>query len=103
MMEIDLLKNLNHPNIVKYHGFIKTADTLNIILEYCENGSLAFMCKRFGKFPENLAALYIAQVLEGLAFLHEQGTIHRDIKGANILTTKDGLAKLADCGNAKIS
>jgi len=100
MMEIDLLKNLNHPNIVKYHGFIKTADTLNIILEYCENGSLAFMCKRFGKFPENLAALYIAQVLEGLAFLHEQGTIHRDIKGANILTTKDGLAKLADFGVA---
>lgn len=33
MMEIDLLKNLQHPNIVKYHGFIKTSDTLNIILE----------------------------------------------------------------------
>jgi serine/threonine protein kinase len=33
MLEIDLLKNLNHPNIVKYHGFVKTQDTLNIILE----------------------------------------------------------------------
>lgn len=67
---------------------------------YCENGSLANMCKKFGKFPENLAAVYISQVLKGLAFLHDQGTIHRDIKGANILTTKEGNAKLADFGVA---
>lgn len=67
---------------------------------YCENGSLSNMCKKFGKFPEHLASVYITQVLEGLAFLHEQGTIHRDIKGANILTTKDGFAKLADFGVA---
>lgn len=100
MMEIDLLKNLNHPNIVKYHGFVKTHDTLSIILEYCENGSLSNICRRFGKFPEKLVAVYIYQVLQGLAYLHVQGTIHRDIKGANILTTKDGLAKLADFGVA---
>lgn len=100
MMEIDLLKNLNHPNIVKYHGFVKTQDTLNIILEYCENGSLHSICRKFGKFPENLVAVYMYQVLKGLAYLHEQGVIHRDIKGANILTTKDGNSKLADFGVA---
>ncbi|KAF7195760.1 Cytokinesis protein sepH [Pseudocercospora fuligena] len=100
MQEIDLLKNLHHPNIVKYHGFVKSADSLYIILEYCEQGSLHQICKNFGKFPENLVALYIAQVLQGLLFLHEQGVIHRDIKGANILTTKEGLVKLADFGVA---
>lgn len=100
MQEINLLKNLNHPNIVKYHGFVKSADSLYIILEYCEQGSLHQICKNFGKFPENLVALYIAQVLHGLVFLHEQGVIHRDIKGANILTTKEGLVKLADFGVA---
>ena len=58
------------------------------------------MCKNFGKFPENLVALYMSQVLQGLLYLHEQGVIHRDIKGANILTTRDGLVKLADFGVA---
>ena len=100
MQEIDLLKNLNHPNIVKYHGFVKSSENLYIILEYCENGSLHSICKNFGKFPENLVSLYTAQVLQGLLFLHEQGVIHRDIKGANILTTKEGLVKLADFGVA---
>lgn len=100
MLEIDLLKNLDHPNIVKYQGFVRTAETLNIILEYCENGSLHSIAKNFGRFPENLVALYMSQVLHGLLYLHEQGVIHRDIKGANILTTKQGLVKLADFGVA---
>ncbi|KAL1977998.1 hypothetical protein VTN31DRAFT_857 [Thermomyces dupontii] len=100
MLEIDLLKALDHPNIVKYHGFVKTPDTLNIILEYCENGSLHSIAKNFGRFPENLVALYMEQVLQGLLYLHDQGVIHRDIKGANILTTKEGLVKLADFGVA---
>ena len=67
---------------------------------YCENGSLHSICKNFAKFPENLVALYMTQVLNGLLYLHEQGVIHRDIKGANILTTKEGLVKLADFGVA---
>ncbi|KAJ5281472.1 Cytokinesis protein sepH [Penicillium angulare] len=100
MLEIDLLKNLDHANIVKYQGFVKSAETLNIILEYCENGSLHSIAKNFGRFPENLVGLYMSQVLHGLLYLHEQGVIHRDIKGANILTTKEGLVKLADFGVA---
>ncbi|KFY31039.1 hypothetical protein V493_01451 [Pseudogymnoascus sp. VKM F-4281 (FW-2241)] len=96
--EIDLLKNLNHDNIVKYLGFVKSPECLNIILEYCENGSLHSICKNFGKFPENLVGVYMAQILQGLLYLHDQGVIHRDIKGANILTTKDGKVKLADFG-----
>ncbi|KAF1967604.1 hypothetical protein BU23DRAFT_482978 [Bimuria novae-zelandiae CBS 107.79] len=100
MLEIDLLKSLTHPNIVKYKGSVKSAESLYIILEFCENGSLHSVCKKFGKFPEPLVGLFMSQVLQGLLYLHEQGVIHRDIKGANILTTKEGLVKLADFGVA---
>ncbi|KAF0408258.1 map kinase kinase kinase [Gigaspora margarita] len=100
MTEIELLKNLNHPNIVKYKDYVKSKEHLNIILEFCENGSLHNICRKFGKFPESLVAVYIRQVLEGLRYLHDQGVIHRDIKGANILATKEGLVKLADFGVA---
>ncbi|KAI1817338.1 hypothetical protein GGS20DRAFT_574838 [Poronia punctata] len=92
------LRMIEHDNIVKYIGFVKSTDCLNIILEYCENGSLHSICKSYGKFPENLVGVYMTQVLQGLQYLHDQGVIHRDIKGANILTTKDGKVKLADFG-----
>lgn len=71
------------------------------VYRFCENGSLHNICKKFGKFPEQLVAVYISQVLEGLVYLHDQGVIHRDIKGANILTNKDGCVKLADFGVAR--
>lgn len=100
MMEIDLLKTLQHHNIVKYIDHVATATHLNIILEYIENGSLAGLIQKYGKFPESLVMAYAVQILEGLSYLHEQGVIHRDIKSANILVGTDGSAKLADFGVA---
>ncbi|KAI3652518.1 hypothetical protein MP228_001943 [Amoeboaphelidium protococcarum] len=100
MLEIDLLKKLNHQNIVKYSGFIKTKDFLYIVLEFCENGSLQTTLKKFGQISEGLVAVYVYQVLEGLIYLHEEGVVHRDIKAANILSTKEGHVKLGDFGVA---
>jgi len=100
-MEIKLLQGLMHPNIVKYRDAIRSEKHLNIVLEYVENGSLASLLNKFkGAIPEPLIAHYIGQVLLGLNYLHNQGVIHRDIKGANILSTKEGLVKLADFGVA---
>ncbi|GAA6025978.1 hypothetical protein JCM8202_002188 [Rhodotorula sphaerocarpa] len=100
MSEIDLLKNLHHPNIVQYRGYHQTTSSLYIVFEYCENGSLAALVRKFGRIPESLVGLYVLQVLQGLQYLHEQGVIHRDIKGSNILATKEGSIKLADFGVA---
>lgn len=100
-MEIRLLQNLDHPNIVKYLDSIRSDEYLNIILEFVENGSLSSLLGKFqGAFPEQLCSHYITQVLKGLQYLHTQGVIHRDIKGANILSTKEGQVKLADFGVA---
>lgn len=67
--EIELLKQLSHQNIVRYVDSIRTHDFLYIVLELVENGSLAAAIKRFGNFDEQLTAVYVAQVLRGLAYL----------------------------------
>lgn len=98
MSEIDLLKNLNHINIVKYHGFIQKSHNLYIILEYCSHGSLKNFISRGNGLPEAKAKVYVKQTLNGLNYLHEQGVIHRDIKAANILLDSNNVVKLADFG-----
>lgn len=100
MMEIELMQKFRHESIVKYLECIHSHGHLCIVLEYVESGSLQTVCKKFGSFPEPLVARYITQVLRGLVYLHDQGVIHRDIKGANILATKKGFVKLADFGVA---
>ena len=99
--EIDLLHNLQHEQIVRYFEAIRTEGHLYLVLEYVENGSLATLIKNFGSVSEHLVCVYVRQVLVGLEWLHEQGVCHRDIKGANLLITKDGKVKLADFGVAR--
>ena len=112
-------QSLRHSNIVRYidHVVNKSTNQLYIAMEYVENGSLAQMVKKYGKFPESLARTYVAKIVDGLVYLHDQGVIHRDLKvrrhasrrrcararsppsqGANILIDKDGVVKLADFG-----
>ncbi|KAF9135653.1 hypothetical protein BGW39_001533 [Mortierella sp. 14UC] len=98
MQEVDLLKSLTHPSIVKYEGFIRSSGYLNIILEFVENGSLLTTLKSFGTFPEKLVVAYVVKILEGLVYLHGKEVVHCDLKAANILTTKNGNVKLSDFG-----
>ncbi|KAJ2770835.1 Protein kinase of the Mitotic Exit Network, partial [Coemansia nantahalensis] len=100
--EIDVLRDLNHHNIVKYIGYEQSDHELDIILEYCEGGSLQNILSKFSKFPENLVGVYVAQILDGLAYLHRNAILHRDIKPGNILLLKEGVVKLADFGVARI-
>lgn len=99
-MEITLLQVLDHDNIVRFYDSVRTNDSLNIILEYMDKGSLQGLLNDFGVFPESVAAFYTKEVLRGLLYLHEQGIMHRDIKGANILLSSKGEVKLADFGVA---
>ncbi|KAJ7581275.1 hypothetical protein C8J56DRAFT_794068 [Mycena floridula] len=98
MREVDLVKSLSHPSIVKYEGMARDVDTLSIVLEYAENGSLGQTLKAFGKLNERLVASYVVKILEGLHYLHRSDVVHCDLKAANILTTKNGNVKLSDFG-----
>lgn len=99
--EVKLLRNLSHPNIVRYLGTVREDETLNILLEFVPGGSISSLLGKFGSFPEAVIKMYTKQILQGLEYLHSNGIIHRDIKGANILVDNKGCIKLADFGASK--
>jgi len=87
--------------IVKYYGsyFSRKSNTLWLILEYCSSGSANDLMYSMNRtFSEVELATILEMVLQGLALMHKKKLIHRDIKGANILLSEDGYAKLGDFG-----
>ncbi|KAG2711564.1 hypothetical protein I3760_04G082900 [Carya illinoinensis] len=99
--EINLLSQLSHPNIVRYHGSELGEETLSVYLEYVSGGSIHKLLQEYGPFKEPVIQNYTRQLISGLAYLHGRNTVHRDIKGANILVDPNGEIKLADFGMAK--
>ncbi|XP_075084177.1 mitogen-activated protein kinase kinase kinase YODA-like isoform X2 [Nicotiana tabacum] len=99
--EVALLSRLRHPNIVQYYGSEMVPDKLYIYLEYVSGGSIYKLLQEYGPFGETAIRSYTQQILSGLAYLHAKSTVHRDIKGANILVDPNGRIKLADFGMAK--
>nr|XP_056712964.1 myosin-IIIa isoform X2 [Euleptes europaea] len=106
--EYNILKALSdHPNVVKFYGLyykkdVKDGDQLWLVLELCNGGSVTDLVKGFLKRGERMSELLIAYILHealmGLQHLHKNKTIHRDIKGNNILLTTEGGVKLVDFG-----
>ncbi|CAE8644010.1 unnamed protein product, partial [Polarella glacialis] len=102
LLEINTLKRLKHPRIVRYHGSIRQDSeedpALLIFLEFMPSGSIKGVLQKFGPYGLRLVRKYTRQILEGLEFLHAERIVHRDVKGANILIDAQGDAKLADFG-----
>jgi len=97
--EIHILKECQSPFIVGYKGAFQRGSNVWIVMEHCAAGSLQDVMQACGHtFSEYQVAAIMRQCLEGLAYLHAQGRIHRDIKGGNILSDADGCCKLADFG-----
>lgn len=99
--EIDLLKDLQHPNIVQYLYSSVDDDYLNIFLEYVPGGSVTALLRSYGAFEEPLVKNFVRQILQGLNYLHERDIVHRDIKGGNILVDNKGGIKISDFGISK--
>ncbi|KAK3544026.1 hypothetical protein QTP70_035039, partial [Hemibagrus guttatus] len=99
--EVDLLKNLHHQNIVGFLGTALSGNVISILMEYIPGGSISSVLNRFGPLPEKVFALYTNQILEGVAYLHDNRVIHRDLKGNNIMLMPSGVIKLIDFGCAR--
>ncbi|KAE8229573.1 hypothetical protein CF326_g5455 [Tilletia indica] len=100
--EMSVMEMLSHPNIVNYFGIEVHRDKVYIFEEYCENGSLAQLLKAGRIEDEAIIQVYTLWMLDGLAYLHAQGVVHRDIKPDNILLDSNGMIKYVDFGAAKI-
>ncbi|XP_069500418.1 mitogen-activated protein kinase kinase kinase kinase 1 [Ambystoma mexicanum] len=96
--EILIVRSCSHHNIVAYHGSYIRYNKLWICMEYCGGGSLQDIYHVTGSLSEQQIAYVCREMLQGLAYLHNKGKIHRDIKGANILLNENGEVKLADFG-----
>ncbi|QPG75430.1 hypothetical protein FOA43_002784 [Brettanomyces nanus] len=99
--EMELLRELHHENIVRYLGSASDSSKMYIFLEYIPGGSVSSMLHTYGPFEEPLIRNFLTQVLIGVRYLHNNGIIHRDIKGANILIDINGTVKIGDFGISK--
>ncbi|XP_060173439.1 mitogen-activated protein kinase kinase kinase 5-like isoform X1 [Lycium barbarum] len=100
--EIKVLQHLKHPNIVQYYGSEIMEDSFCIYLEYVHPGSInKYVRDHGGAMTESIVRNFTRHIVSGLAYLHSTKTIHRDIKGANLLVDASGIVKLADFGLAK--
>ncbi|KAF9056478.1 hypothetical protein BJ165DRAFT_1557048 [Panaeolus papilionaceus] len=100
--ELSVMEILHHPNVVDYYGIEVHRDKVYIFEEYCQGGSLAALLEHGRIEDEGMIQVYTMQMLEGLAYLHSKGVVHRDIKPDNILLDHNGDIKLVDFGAAKI-
>jgi mitogen-activated protein kinase kinase kinase len=78
--EMGVLEVLDHPNVVSYYGIEVHRDRVYIFMEFCSGGSLAALLEHGRIEDEQVTMVYALQLLEGLAYLHESGIAHRDIK-----------------------
>jgi serine/threonine protein kinase len=101
--ELDVLKQLHHPNIVRCFGGTCETEERFYAMELVEGGTLGELISRKGHLPWEFVVDYALQMCEALQYAHEHGVIHRDVKPGNFLLTKSGQIKLSDFGLAAIA
>jgi serine/threonine protein kinase len=98
--EIEIQKNLIHPNLVRYFGSGRDGNVHFMVHEFVDGGDLRELFLKEGALPIEIVAPILSQIARGIHYLHENSIIHRDIKPANVLLSSEGKAKLTDMGLA---
>lgn len=98
--EINILKQLQHPNIVRLHEFVETERHMGIILEYASGGELFDYILNHRYLKDPAARRLFAQLVSGVGYLHEHGIVHRDLKLENLLLDRNKHIIITDFGFA---
>jgi serine/threonine protein kinase len=99
--ERKVLELLEHPFLVKLRYSFQNAKKLYMVMDYVQGGELFFHLSNEGRFTDERARFYAAQMLIALGYIHSKNIIYRDLKPENILINTDGYIKLTDFGLSK--
>lgn len=101
--EVEAAAKLDHPNIVTaYDAGVHEDGSYYLVMQYVEGQNLSALVKDRGPLPVPLAVHAITQAAEGLAYAHDRGIIHRDVKPGNLLLDHEGVVRVLDMGLARI-
>lgn len=99
LREMEILESLKHSNILEIYSHGSAGSGFFFAMEYCEGGNFADLVRKTGgKLPVEEASDLMLQCLEGLAYAHEHGVVHRNLKPSNILLTADHRVKISETG-----
>ena len=98
MQEIDILKSIKHTSHIKLLETFQTAKHYLIVMELCPSGDLLNYVRKRRKLTEKNAKYLFKQIMQGIAYMHQIGIVHRDIKLDNILLDGHGNVKIGDFG-----
>ncbi|XP_031364365.1 testis-specific serine/threonine-protein kinase 3-like isoform X1 [Apis laboriosa] len=99
--EIEVVKGLKHPNLIRFLQAIETTHRVYIIMEYAQCGSLLDIIRRDTFIDEFRSRRWFRQLLEAIDYCHGRGVVHRDIKCENLLMDQNFNIKLSDFGFAR--
>ena len=96
--EINILKKLNHINVIKIYKINEDDEKYYIVMEFCESGELFHYIVQHKRLNEDEASFFFYQLINGLEYIHSENIVHRDLKPENLLLGKDNILKIIDFG-----
>lgn len=99
--ELQHLRRLRHPNVIRLIGVCTKPPSFCIVMEYCEHGSLYEQLKRPAEVPLQRVCDWSRQVCDGMLYLHQNRIIHRDLKSPNVLLSDRFTLKISDFGASR--
>ncbi|KZV27142.1 hypothetical protein F511_31104 [Dorcoceras hygrometricum] len=102
LAERDILISVRNPFVVRFFYSFTCRENLYLVMEYLNGGDLYSLLRNLGCLDEDVARIYIAEVVLALEYLHSLRVVHRDLKPDNLLIAHDGHIKLTDFGLSKV-